>query len=175
MAAQKIEVWLGPGASNEHARNVSEIFESEGIPVEVRKEDAYPPIGDGAGFAILVALIGTGVTPFLAGYFSAAGKDAWEGTKRLLRKLKDDHMRRYPSEPPTAEGQITLKDVKHRIQLTLRTDLPDEAYEQLSDLDISDQEDRSYWWDEEKGEWVVIDLSGFEDMSARTKEDRDVQ
>lgn len=175
MVMQKIEVWLGHGASAEQAKEVLGIFEDEGIAVKVRREDVYPAAGDGAGFTILVALLGISVTAFLSAYFSAAGKDAWEGTKRLLRKLKEDHLRRYPSDPPMTEGQITLKDVKHRILLTLRTDLPNDAYEQLSQLNIGDQEDCSYWWDDEKAQWVVTDLSGFADTSARTKNDPDIQ
>jgi hypothetical protein len=174
VAKEKIEVWLGYGASEEQGKEISALFEGEGIPVEVRREDAYPPIGNGAGFTILVALLGMSVGAFINGYFGAAGKNAWEKSKVLLRKLKEDHLRRYPSESPTAEGQITIKDVEHRIQLTLRTDLPEEAYEKLSVLGISDQENTSYYWDNDSHEWVVFDLSGIEDLSSRTRDDPDI-
>jgi hypothetical protein len=174
MGSERIEVWLGYGSSEEQGHVVQDLFETVGIRVEVRLESAYPPEGNGAGFAILAALIGMTLGNFVTGYFQAAGADAWRKSKDLMRGLKEDHLRRYPSEPPTAEGQISFKDVKHRRHLNIRTDLPDEAYAKLSEVDFDAREDVAYSWDPEKEEWVVYDLSGIEDRTARTKDDPDI-
>lgn len=165
MAAKKIEVWLGYGSSEEQGREVREAFESAGIEIEVRFEDAHPSVGNGAGFTMMIGVIGFGLGTFVKGYLEAAGADAWGKTKDLLRTLKEDHLRRYPMESPTAEGQLVFKDPKRRAQVVLRTDLPNEAWAQLSEIDLEVGEQVSWWWDGEAGKWVEIDLSDYEDLS----------
>ncbi len=175
MAAEKIEIWLGYGTSEKQGRDIRAVFEEQGIPVEVRLESAFPQEGNGAGFTILVGLFGMTVAGFLNGYLHAAGEDAWKKSKDLLRNLKADHHKRYPSEPPSAEGLVAFKDVKRRIQINLQSDLPEVAREKLSELVISDQEEVSYSWNEERQEWEVFDLSGIEDRSALTRDHPDVE
>jgi hypothetical protein len=165
MAGQRIEVWLGYGASEEQGREVEEAFKGAGIEVEVRFEEAHPAIGNGAGFTLFIGVIGFGLGAFVKGYLEAAGADAWAKTKELLRTLKADHLRRYPSEPPTAEGQLVFKDPKRRVQVALRTDLPEEAWAKLAEVDLEAGEQVSWWWDAEAREWVETDLSDFEDWS----------
>jgi hypothetical protein len=175
MTAEKIEVWLGYGASEEQGRSVQEVFAEAGLPVEVRYESAYPRIGNGAGFTIFIGLFGAALGHFFGGFLSAAGADAYEKAKKLLRTLKEDHLRRYPSQPPTSEGLLVFKDPKRRAQVNLSTELPDEAWAKLSELDLEDREEVAWTWDADKREWVAFDLSGFEDESPLGRDHPDAQ
>src|SRR4249919_3266008 len=120
MTTEKIEVWLGYGTSEEQGKSVREAFSEAGLPVEIRYESAYPGIGNGAGFTIFIGIFGAALGHFFGGFLSAAGTDAYEKAKKLLRTLKEDHLRRYPSQPPTSEG-------------LLRRDIPDRAHVELID------------------------------------------
>ena len=162
MQDHKIEVWLGPGTGSEQRREVGEIFREEGIPVRVRTRDPLP-IGNGAGFTVEVFVLGTTLGPFLAAYFGGAGKDAWEKTKELLSRLKENHKKQYPDHDMD-EGLLIFKDTERRIFVGLYTHDPDEAYKKLFELDIPDEEQMSWGWNDEKGVWEATDLSEIPDM-----------
>lgn len=88
--------------------------------------------------------------------------------------LKEDHLRRYPSQPPTSEGLLVFKDPKRRAQVNLSTELPDEAWAKLSELDL-ESEGVAWTWDADKREWVAFDLSDFEDESPLGRDHPDAQ
>jgi hypothetical protein len=175
MTTEKIEVWLGYGTSEEQGKSVREAFSEAGLPVEIRYESAYPGIGNGAGFTIFIGIFGAALGHFFGGFLSAAGADAYEKAKKLLRTLKEDHLRRYPSQPPTSEGLLVFKDPKRRAQVNLSTELPDEAWAKLSELDLESREDVAWTWDADKRKWVAFDLSDFEDESPLGRDHPDAQ
>ena len=108
-------------------------------------------------------VLGTTLGPFLAAYFGGAGKDAWEKTKELLSRLKENHKEQYPDHDMD-EGLLIFKDTERRIFVGLYTHDPDEAYKKLFELDIPDEEQMSWGWNDEKGVWEATDLSEIPDM-----------
>ncbi|HEU5062037.1 MAG TPA: hypothetical protein VFT79_02650 [Solirubrobacterales bacterium] len=179
---RRIEVWLGYGSSEEQGREVEAAFSEAGIPVEIRYESAYPGIGNGAGFTIFIGIFGYFLGDFINGFLKGAGIDveakgeeAWQRAKGLLRTLKEDHLRRYPSQPPSSEGLLVFKDPKRRTQVNLRTDLPDEAWAKLAELDLEGQKSVAWTWDDTAGKWIEYDLSDFEDDSPLGPSHPDVQ
>lgn len=173
--AEKIEIWLGYGSSEEQGRKVREAFEAAGIPIEIRHESAYPGIGNGAGFTIFVGIFGFTLGTFVKGFLEAAGADAWAKTKSLLRDLKEEHLRRYPSARPEAERVLVIKDPKRRAQINLSSDLPEEAWGKLSELELGEKEDVAWVWDDDRREWIPVDLSGEVDTSLLGPGHPDVQ
>jgi hypothetical protein len=169
--SDEIEVWLGYGAPAEQLHEVGDLFREEGISVEVRTPDAPPPVGNGVGVTIIAYLLGMTVGQFLSGYFQAAGQDAWRKSKDLVLKLKRNHLDRHPSVPSTAPALLVIKDVERRISVGLESDMPDEAFRKLFDLDFGDQEQVSWNWNQERGEWEPYDLSGHPDWMDHTQND----
>jgi hypothetical protein len=155
--SERIEVVFPHGMPDGDMQAVADVFRSEGIPAEVRTYQP-PPVGNGWGFHVLLLIVGSGLTPFIAGYFGAAGADAWRKTKEFVGKLKQHHHDRYPEQPMDAELELELVDNETGTHVFIRSSMPDDGFQKLPDLEF--EPDTWYVWEPAEGEWVKREPGG---------------
>jgi hypothetical protein len=147
----KIEVVWG-WESDEDMHSMQEAFASAGLDVETRR---IAPAGNGVGFYLGVTVFEAGAGAFLVAFAgalgTAAGTDAWKGIKRVVGRLKEWFAQHYPSAPPHDRVTLNLRDAESGAMVYISSDLPDEAYQALGQLDP--EPGTEYLWDEDAGLW----------------------
>ncbi|MGH3357290.1 MAG: tetratricopeptide repeat protein, partial [Nocardioidaceae bacterium] len=111
---------------------------------------------------VMTATITSAVVPFIQTLAAEAAKDAYRGTKSLIRRL----CRRQ--DPPVADDEdvtylLRVRDPELRITLHIRSDTPAEAIEALQGVELANLvEDRDaadpaqLFWDAQRGAWRVM-------------------
>jgi hypothetical protein len=143
---EKTHVLLDVDASREEVQTVEHVLRSAGFDADVRPGWEKPPrVGNGAFWMILFVLSAP-VQAFLAGFFGAAGADAWKDVKRFVAELR---AARAPSRAP--DGWVEFDDPEGTKLMV--ADLPDEAYRALLELDWDDHRGGMLMWDDDTSKW----------------------
>ena len=146
--SQRIEIWMYHGTPQDRQTAMRDVFQAEGIPAEVREKE---PTGVGNGaWQVEVWLLGVTIGAFLAGYFGAAGKDAYEGTKRFVRKVKRTFLEGVEYEGSSYEdGALLLRHPESGAAVYVPSNMSDRGYRELHELEF--EPETVYMWD--GGEW----------------------
>ena len=79
--------------------------------------------------------------------WDAFKQDGWQGVARMVREIAEAHGDR--------DGTVTVRDPDGPdVHLDLR--IPEEAYQELSELDWADMSDGWLYWNPEEGEWWFL-------------------
>lgn len=119
---------------------VADLFKEAGFTGSVRAEIEHRSAGE-IPFVIYVSVP---VTAFLSAFAGAAGKDAYDSLKDFLRRIREARRNR--------SGSVVIRNpdgTRDSTVLVLSADLPDEAFEALSDLDLEANKGAYLVWDEE--------------------------
>ncbi|MER6302049.1 hypothetical protein ABT247_21160 [Kitasatospora sp. NPDC001539] len=116
----------------------------------------------------MILLLSLPLNAWLHGLTSEAGKDTWQWIKRGVEKL---YKMRAPRHEDTSiefpENQIdgvVIKDTKTGIEISIRPNLPNEAWKQLATIQLPPTPPGvadTLAWEERKGRWQMgIKLCG---------------
>ncbi len=145
----QVEITLDALADKGEISAVAEVVESLGLQcksqetLHTRAEVSIPTwlIVLGGSVSLLLA-------PFLQGFGSEAGKQAWQNMRDVVAK--------FSATRKQQAGCLELMDYDTRTHLILSHDLPDEAFKQLVGLIENDpnQLRGGYWtWDDAEQRW----------------------
>jgi hypothetical protein len=144
--AEIIQVTLESEAADADLAAVAGVFESAGIPVEI--EGAY--IRHSAQILPWLIEIESSFRYLAAGAaggaVAAIGTDGWIAVKRLVGCLY---------EARKGRGDVVLRDPDTRTEVPLPRDLPDEAYQRLSEIEEPRAPQSGILrWDRERRAWI---------------------
>jgi len=127
MELGELDVLLDSSAPAEDVSAVREAFNNAGLLVTVRPSYERKSIGD---FPWIV-MVSAPLTAFLTAFAAAAGKDAYEGLKKLVHSI-------WAKRTTTSgtSGSFIIIDSKSGIWVFLDPDIPDDAYSALTKLDL---------------------------------------
>jgi hypothetical protein len=158
-------------ASGEEIRGIHEAFDEAGIPLEI--EAIIPPQGVEIPWLIVVDLP---VKDFLV---AVAGGAGWSGLVALFNRLRKAHepeRRFWQRGSNPRQGQMAIRppvdipdDIEpaHRpavimgwigqrspgTELVIPSDLPEEGFRELFELDLDAYPNHHIYWDPESGKW----------------------
>jgi hypothetical protein len=144
-----VAVDAGTNADVLHA--IEEAFRDAGLPADVQ-----PSIIELSQASTWIVLINIPPTAFLTAYATAAGADAWGATKRSFTRLRQLVHDLKIANGGGADGRISLEE-GGRPWLLLTSNLPDEAYVQLEDVDMTAAQGGALEWDENRQEWMHVE------------------
>src|SRR3954464_10339125 len=124
----------------------ADILVDHGVPAAAERElvsalaaagvTAYArvlPVRRGAESIELLVLIAVPLQAFLTTVGELAAAEAWAGVRRAMRRLIG-----RPADDPAREGRsVVLEDPETELQIVLSADLPERAFRQLTELDLS--------------------------------------
>ena len=137
------EVLVNDAASAEEEQAVIELFDRLGVQADARRSHPHRDPGT-LGWLILVALPLQG---FLIGLGNSLAEDLHGG----LRKLVDRALRRPRNGGSTAP--LVLQDSESGLRIVLEAGLPEEAFRQLTDLDLGGFAKGSLRYDQALHQW----------------------
>jgi hypothetical protein len=130
---------------------IEEAFRQAGLDAEVK-----PNLLELSHSAEWILIITSAPTAFMTAYAAKAGSDAWDATKRgsgrlvkLVRDLK-------AANGGQSDGSIEVQD-GNRQWLVLGSDTPEEALQQLEDIDLTVAESGYLRWDAHRQCWMHVD------------------
>jgi len=141
--SSEIEVIIDDRASDDEVDAVREVFTTAGLHVDTSYRYGRKAVGE---LPWIVLILPAGA--FLTALGAAAGKDAYDVLKRLVRDIWS--VRKRFSGP---QGHVLLRDDDTRVEVILEPDLPDEAYKKLCSLDLSSFKTGPLRYDRQVGEW----------------------
>jgi hypothetical protein len=112
---------------------------------------------------VMTATVTAAVAPFIQTIATKVAEGSYAAARGLVRGLVRKHGKRK-REPPGTTGPVLLVHDRHSgVVLRLRPDLPDDALEALTALDLSRELAIPYgrgWlrvaWNERAGRWDVV-------------------
>jgi hypothetical protein len=108
------------------------------------------PVRRGAESIGWLILISIPLQAFLTTVGERAASDAWAGVRRAMRRVVG-----RPDGGPTSAGRsIVLEDPETELQIVVAPDLSDDAFRQLTELDLSDFTDGPIRYDKIDGRWI---------------------
>jgi hypothetical protein len=145
------------------------------VGLEAEVEQTVPP----QGLAPWLVLIGVPVGQFLAGFFGAAGKDAWEAFEQFFDEIKSSHepkRRFWQRRKAPRQGELVIRpnietpaemEPSERVavmmgwidtgdtatSLALPSNLPEEAFPALFEIDLSKYPNHHIFWNPETKKW----------------------
>lgn len=168
---EKTHVFVSTVASRKEIESVRSAFAEIGTDVEI--EPIIPPQGFEVPWVVVVDLP---VKDFLVAIAGGAG---WTGLQALFRWLNEVHepkRRFWQRKREPRKGQLVARppveiprntDPDHRgavimgwigrgstgTELSIPSDLPDEGFRLLNQLDVSEYPNHYIYWDPDRGEW----------------------
>ncbi|MEU5686245.1 hypothetical protein [Streptomyces venezuelae] len=147
-APLRAELLLDREVPEELRRELVAAFEGLGAPpVRVRHTVDHR----GAADIPWIVLASLPLQAFLTGLGAEAVKDAYEAFKGVVRRTARPEVRE-----PRAEGAarpIVLQDASSGLDIVLEPDLPAEAYERLTTLDLAEFAVGPLHYDRDRGRW----------------------
>ena len=141
----QVGVSLEAEARDDEVAAVRAAFVEAGI--DARVEADLELRGAGGQFPWMVVLA-VPAAQFLNAFLSEAGKDGYKNLKLLIQRLYDA---RKAARAP--KGGITLVDEETSTWINLPPDLPHEALQQLSEVDLKELPSGTLRWDSKTGRW----------------------
>ena len=140
-----IDILLDSGASDSEVAAVMDVAREEGINGSVEATLSGRSSGEFPWTIILLASIGSFFSAFFAAVGTGAGRDAYQGIRRLTARLFGARR--------NLNGSVVLSDDNTRTHIVLIADLPEEAYRQLAQKGLG-QLLGGYWtWNPDLKEW----------------------
>lgn len=138
------EVLLAAEVSAEEEQAIIDAFASLGVAARVRKL----PVHRGSAELQWLILVSLPLQAFL----SSLGSTMAQNTTAVVKGLISDRgrTRHHPTHSPQV---LVLQDAVTHLQITLETDLPAEAYEALTSLDLSTFHKGPLHWDQQRRRW----------------------
>lgn len=146
-----LPVSVDAGTSPDEVHAIEEAFRNASLEADVRSS-----IIELSQASTWIVLISTPPTAFLAAYAAAAGTDAWSGTKRSFNRLRQLVGDLKIAHGSRVDGRVEL-EVGGQPWLLLTSDLPDEAYLQLDDVDLTATQDGALKWDGHRQCWRYVE------------------
>lgn len=148
MELGELEVSLDSSALAEDVAAVKEAFNDAGLMATVRPSFERKGIGD---FPWIV-MVSAPLTAFLTAFAAAAGKESYEGLKKLVRTI---WAKRTKTSGPS--GSFTIVDSKSGVWVLLDPDIPDDAYSALTKLDFDSLQGPGVLkYDKDEKRWVQL-------------------
>ena len=140
-----IDILLDSDASASEMASVVDVAREEGIHGSVEATLSSRSSGEIPWSIFLLAPVGVFFYKFFAAVGEEAGKDAYQGIRRLISRLFGARH--------NSNGSVVLLDDSTKTHIILSADLPEEAYKQLSQKGLA-QLKGGYWtWDSNLEEW----------------------
>lgn len=144
-----VSVDVGVSADEVHA--VEEAFRRAGLEADVQ-----PSLIELSQASTWIVMISAAPATFLSAYAAAAGADAWRATKasysRLMQLVRD----LKTATGGHGDGRIELEE-RGRAWLLLTSDLPEESFRQLEDVDWTVAQSGTLKWDEHRQCWMHLE------------------
>ena len=140
-----IDILLDLDASAAEVTAVMDVAREEGIHGSVQATWFSRVLEESPWIICLLAPVGVFFHAFFATVGKEAGKDAYEGIRRLTSRLVGARR--------SSNGSVELWDDNTRTHIILISGLPEEAYKQLAQKGL-EQLKGGYWtWDSKLKEW----------------------
>jgi hypothetical protein len=143
--------------------NEAEIFWPASLPTDAMLDGAatlrdsgiettcrIQPVRRGVGLSVLVLLTTTALEPFLKVFFEQAGREAWRGLQRFVRRLTGDDESDDAAARPEA---VVFESSATGAQFVFTAGLPVSAFQQAIELDPGDGPGR-WTWDAAQQKWM---------------------
>ena len=141
----KVDVLLDSGASAAEVTAVTDVLRNDGMEGSVEAALSSRGVGEFPWVIILLGPVAVFFSAFLTGFGQEAGRDTYQGLRRLVSSLF--RARR------SSNGSVTLLDENTRTHIVLTADLPEESYRQLAEMSL-EQLKGGYWtWDPKLDRW----------------------
>ena len=141
----RLDVVLDVEATPQEVAAVEAAFREAGFDADVqaayerRGIERYP----------WVVYVTVPVTLFLKKFLELAAEDAWAALKRLVQQVRE--ARKKSLAPP---GTVLIRDNATGETIVLLGNEPDEAFQQLAELDNRQTDSGHLYWDSKIGRWV---------------------
>jgi hypothetical protein len=140
------EVLVNEATSTDQEQVVLEWFEELGISAQVRRPLSHRDPGT-LGWLVLAALP---VQAFLTALTGAFAEDVYGGLKKLVQRVS-----RRGGKAGDPVAPLVLQDSETGLRIVLDADLPDEAYEQLRQLDLGQIGEGPVRYDRASRRWTA--------------------
>ncbi len=135
---------LDVNASSDEVAAVSQIAHEEGLPGPVNSTLSYKSIEDVPWWTILIVFANF---TFLKGFLDEAGRDSYRGLHRLVSRLFGARRNEEGTVRVKVESQITM--------IVFTSDLPEEAFSMIADLDLDNIEGKYIYWESGRRRWEM--------------------
>jgi hypothetical protein len=151
LPGQALNVSVDAGASADEVRAIEEAFRTAGLEADVQ-----PSLIELSQASTWIVMITAAPATFLSAYAAAAGTDAWGATKRGYGRLMQLVRDLRTASGDHGDGRIELEE-RGRAWLLLTSDLPEEAFRQLEDVDWAVAQSGALKWDEHQQCWMHLE------------------
>ena len=141
----KVDVLLDSGATAAEVTAVTDVLRNEGMEGSVEAALSSRGVGEFPWVIILLGPVAVFFSAFLTGFGQEAGRDTYQGLRRLISRLC--RARR------STNGSVSLSDKDTRTEIVLVDDLPEEAYRQLAEKSLEELKGGYWTWDPKLGRW----------------------
>ncbi len=141
----KVDVLLDSGASAAEITAVTDVLRDEGMEGSVKAAFSRRGADELPWVIFLMGSVAVFFTAFLKGFGQEAGRDTYQGLRRLISRLF--RARR------NSNGSVTLSDEDTRTEIVLVDGLPEEAYRQLAEKNLEELKGGYWTWDPKLGTW----------------------
>ena len=140
-----IDILLDSDASDSEVSAVKAVVREEGIQGSIQASWSSRGLEESPWVICLLAPAGIFFSAFFSTVGKEAGKDAYQGLRRLISKLFGARR--------NSNGCVELWDENTRTHIILTAGLPEEAYTQFAQKGL-EQIKGGYWtWDSSRMEW----------------------
>jgi hypothetical protein len=146
-----LNVSVDAGVSADEVHAIEEAFRRAGLEADVK-----PSLIELSQASTWIVMISAAPTTFLSAYAAAAGTDAWGATKRGYGRLMQLVRDLRTASGGHGVGRIELEE-RGRAWLLLTSDLPEEAFRQLEDVNWTAAQTGVLKWDEHRQCWMHLE------------------
>ena len=142
---KNMDILLDSDASLSEITAIKDVATKEGIHGSVEATLSSRSLEISPWVIILLAPIGVFFSSFFSTIGKEAGRETYQGLRRLISRLFDARR--------NSNGSVELSDDKTRTHIILTVDLPEKAYTQLTQKGLG-QLKGGYWtWDSKLKTW----------------------
>ncbi len=146
-----LSVSVDAGVSADEVHAIEEAFRRAGLEAEVQ-----PSLIELSQASTWIVMISAAPTAFLSAYAAAAGSDAWGATKHGYGRLMELVRDLKTASGGHGDGRIELEE-RGRAWLLLTSDMPEEAFRQLENIDWTVAQTGALKWDEHRQCWMHLE------------------
>lgn len=144
----KVDLLLDGDASAAEVSAIKDVLRDEGIEGSIEAALSRRGVGEFPWMIILLGPLAVFFKAFLEGLGQEAGRDTYQGLRRLVSKLF--RARR------DLNGSVSLSDEDTRTEIVLVDRLPEEAYRQLTEKSLEELTGGYWTWDPRLGTWIRL-------------------
>jgi hypothetical protein len=148
------EAHLEAGASPAEVAAVKAAFDELGVEADVDASLERRGVGDYPWTLFIIVPVTIFLKSFVEAAGKAAGDDAYAQARRFFSRLYDARR-----QSPAPRGGVTLMDKDTRQWVSIPEDLPEHAWRQLFEMEITKTESGVIQWDPRTETWRdVVDI-----------------